>query len=217
MASEHCVNCVVIIFLIIGFIQVAVSSSSDPQLDALLKVFLSPSSSVNQSAKVSSETCDGKCYPEIGCTHGVANCLSVSCSDPEPLENIDTKFLFFSKNNQYDPYIVNFTLSEDELKNVPFNPNFFTVVLVHGYDDKYTENTSLGPIKNLYLNKMNDANIIAVDWSKGASNPSYQTGKANALVVGAQIALLMEKLDKVFGINLGQTLFIGFSLGGQVV
>ena len=50
-------------------------------------------------------------------------------------------------------------------------------------------------LKNALLDA-EDVNIIVVNWEKGA-NPKFDYGQAcaNTRVVGAQLALLMEKLE----------------------
>ena len=64
-----------------------------------------------------------------------------------------------------------------------------------------------------------DVNIICVDWSAGAAFPNYVRAVFNTRLVGGQVALLIENINKM---NNGQntnlkTHLIGFSLGAHVV
>ena len=68
----------------------------------------------------------------------------------------------------------------------------------------------------IYLQE--DVNVICVDWSAGAADPNYVRAAVNTRLVGRQVALLIENINKS---NNGQkinakTHLIGFSLGAHV-
>ncbi|XP_076811941.1 pancreatic triacylglycerol lipase-like [Clavelina lepadiformis] len=71
-------------------------------------------------------------------------------------------------------------------------------------------------LKNALLDA-EDVNIIVVNWEKGA-NPKFDYGQAcaNTRVVGAQLALLMEKLETYTGALPRNFHIMGHSLGAHI-
>jgi len=69
------------------------------------------------------------------------------------------------------------------------------------------------------LLKRFDANVVRVDWSIGAQGADwtqYPQAAANTQIVGAQIALFIQRLVERFGMRLDQFHIIGHSLGAHV-
>lgn len=60
-----------------------------------------------------------------------------------------------------------------------------------------------------------DLNVIVVDWSKGAKFP-YAKASINAMVVGAEIARLIDYLVNKTSTNVSMFHLIGHSLGSHV-
>lgn len=60
-----------------------------------------------------------------------------------------------------------------------------------------------------------DANVVLVDWQKGAAGPSYASAAANTQLVGRQLALLLTDMALV-GADHTNTHIIGFSLGAHI-
>lgn len=60
-----------------------------------------------------------------------------------------------------------------------------------------------------------NANIVLVDWHKGAAGPSYVSAAANTQLVGRQLALLLMEMIE-FGMNITKIHIIGFSLGAHI-
>lgn len=60
-----------------------------------------------------------------------------------------------------------------------------------------------------------DCNIICVDWENGATLPNYVRAAANTRLVGKQLAMLIQGLQKL-GLTLDKVHMIGFSLGAHV-
>ncbi|XP_076335858.1 pancreatic triacylglycerol lipase-like isoform X2 [Tachypleus tridentatus] len=69
-------------------------------------------------------------------------------------------------------------------------------------------------MKDKYLEKK-DYNIIVIDWTKGNTVPFHQAA-ANARLVGAELALLIRKLQQFKGIKPDNIHIIGHNLGSQV-
>lgn len=61
-----------------------------------------------------------------------------------------------------------------------------------------------------------EANVICVDWEKGAILPNYVKATANTRVVGKQVAMLLKGLVENNGLQLKTTHLVGFSLGAHV-
>ncbi len=64
------------------------------------------------------------------------------------------------------------------------------------------------------LLKVDDMNIVVVDWEKGAKKP-YSQAAGNLRLVGAQISHLIEMMNKDLGLSFKKVHLIGFSLGAQ--
>lgn len=60
-----------------------------------------------------------------------------------------------------------------------------------------------------------DANIVLVDWQKGAAGPSYISAAANTQLVGRQLALLLMDMMSM-GLDPSHVHIIGFSLGAHI-
>lgn len=59
--------------------------------------------------------------------------------------------------------------------------------------------------------------MICVDWSAGAADPNYVRAAVNTRLVGKQLAILIEGLNRHFQTNLNEKIHIvGFSLGAHV-
>ena len=62
-----------------------------------------------------------------------------------------------------------------------------------------------------------NCNVICVDWSAGAADPNYVRAAVNTRLVGKQLAILIDGINRHFKTNInGNTHVIGFSLGAHV-
>jgi pimeloyl-ACP methyl ester carboxylesterase len=89
-----------------------------------------------------------------------------------------------------------------------------TKFLIHGFLDSPTLTTLWHDLKNELL-QHGDYNVVIVDWSNG-NLPPYDQASANARVVGAQIAALVQQLVTLELISVADVHIIGHSLGAQV-
>lgn len=65
------------------------------------------------------------------------------------------------------------------------------------------------------VREQEDANIIFVDWEKGAAGPAYAVAAANTQLIGRQLAILI--MDMVaLNSDPDRIHLIGFSLGAHV-
>ena len=58
---------------------------------------------------------------------------------------------------------------------------------------------------------------MCIDWSAGAADPNYVRAAVNTRLVGKQLAILVEAINRHYKTNInGKTHLIGFSLGAHV-
>ncbi|KAG8189509.1 hypothetical protein JTE90_008471 [Oedothorax gibbosus] len=134
---------------------------------------------------------------------------------PQDRATIATKFVLFTKEHPKENHDLMATEDdEEEIEEWPIDPTHRTVFLVHGFFDSRLYGKWIEDLKdNILLNS--DFNVIAVDWSKGNTAP-YTRATANTRVVGAEIALLIQKLQKLKGVNPMDCHIIGHSLGSHI-
>lgn len=96
---------------------------------------------------------------------------------------------------------------------IDFNPAKETKFIVHGFFHSGAK---------VYFQEMKDAllgagdfNVIIVDWSKGNGLP-YTQATANTQIVGADIAILVNKLIASHGASADRIHCIGHSLGAHI-
>jgi len=61
-----------------------------------------------------------------------------------------------------------------------------------------------------------ECNVICVDWEAGAVIPNYVRAAANTRLVGKQLSMLLDGLNKHMGLPFHNIHVIGFSLGAHV-
>jgi len=90
-----------------------------------------------------------------------------------------------------------------------------TIFVVHGWTNSL-ESDYMTDIKDALLER-EDANVILVEWKKGASyNPRYYKSATNTRVVGAEIAFIMRRLMNEYKNTTPDSLWcIGHSLGAH--
>ncbi|GAV06858.1 hypothetical protein RvY_16774-2 [Ramazzottius varieornatus] len=136
---------------------------------------------------------------------------------PASPAEVDTKFLLYTAPNQMTGQLLNYAnVSSIHLSN--FQPGWPTVVITHGF--KTSTGTASLQWVMLYIDalfrRQGPGNYIVTDWSKGAQAPEYWAAAANAPLVGAQLARLIELLCEVKGAQPQSIQLIGFSLGAHV-
>ncbi|GBL97365.1 Pancreatic triacylglycerol lipase [Araneus ventricosus] len=132
---------------------------------------------------------------------------------PHDRSTINTKFFLYSKEQpkEYDEIHPS---DPEDIKDSHLNPDHRTVFIVHGFIDSRFYGKWMEEVKdNLLLH--NNYNVIIVDWSGGNGAP-YTQATANTRVVGAEIALLIQKLQKLKGVSPMNCHIIGHSLGAHV-
>ncbi|XP_076322219.1 pancreatic triacylglycerol lipase-like [Tachypleus tridentatus] len=182
---------------------------------SLLIFFLySAQLAVNANLRVKREE---KCYDELGCFENGGDFFDPVTRPidvlPQDRDVLNTKFhLYTTKNKEdYDDLDLD---DKDTITDSSFIPSADTKILVHGHSGNFKAEKWLEELKDKYLEK-GDYNVIIVDWSEANVVPFYQAA-ANARVVGAEIALLVQYLQELKGIKPENVHIIGHSLGSQV-
>ncbi|XKL61870.1 hypothetical protein PGB90_001703 [Kerria lacca] len=162
----------------------------------------------------SREICYGSIHV-VGCFLMPRTQISPLKKFPQAPEMIDTKFilltrsLLLSNSNRWLKYDDN----QESLKETNFNYTLPTKIIVHGFKGSGQDKGALD-IATAFL-ELENANIVLVDWHKGAAGPSYVSAAANTQLVGRQLALLLMEMIE-FGMNITKIHIIGFSLGAHI-
>jgi len=149
------------------------------------------------------------CCPRIGCFNVTSGHPMGHLDDPDCPEDIGVKFILINqKTNGLEEEFDHDTVPEE------FDPSKMTVFTIHGWKGKAT--TGWMDDMAHKLPKKFDANVILVDWYKGAQESYYPKSASNTQTVGAHVAAMMDGLNKDFGVDFDNMWCIGFSLGAHV-
>ncbi|XP_035226878.1 pancreatic lipase-related protein 2-like isoform X2 [Stegodyphus dumicola] len=132
---------------------------------------------------------------------------------PEPRSLIHTKFVLFTRNNIHQG---KFLVADNEtsIRESGFNANHSTRFIIHGYQENPLHDAWVLILMREFLN-YNDTNVVIVDWSAGSQAP-YIQAVANARVVGAEIARMVNALKKFGNLTTSMLHIIGNGLGAHV-
>ncbi|CAL1272120.1 unnamed protein product, partial [Larinioides sclopetarius] len=155
---------------------------------------------------------DSVCYDELGCfdKQGTFKHLKQL---PEPPETVNTQFLLYTKKNPIAPQFLDYKKPETII-NSNIDPKLPLKIITHGFGGK-NNLTWLWDMKNAFI-KMENVNVILIDWSLGARVPYYVAAAVNSELVGAQGANLYYTIKDKLGIMEKDLHVIGFSLGAHV-
>ncbi|XP_038629740.1 pancreatic lipase-related protein 2-like isoform X2 [Scyliorhinus canicula] len=126
-------------------------------------------------------------------------------------ENINTRFLLWTRQNPAAFQEIT-AINPSTIKGSNFDPTHKTRFIIHGYIDKGEESWLSDMCKELF--EVEDVNCICVDWVRG-SRTLYDQAVNNIRVVGAEIAYLIDVLEKDFNYTRSKVHIIGHSLGGH--
>ncbi|XP_033112929.1 pancreatic lipase-related protein 2-like [Anneissia japonica] len=148
-----------------------------------------------------------RCYGELGCFDAYGFPFNEL---PSSRDAVGTEFTLQTRDMTEDE-----SLSANDVSSSSFNSALPTKVIIHGFmedsEDWVTEMRRLLLIEGNY-------NVIIVDWKEGAEEYlwDYYDAVGNSRIVGAEIDLLITKLQSVYSISLDTIHLIGFSLGAHV-
>lgn len=93
-----------------------------------------------------------------------------------------------------------------------FDPVRPTRIFVHGF---YSDMTLMDSYAKSYLD-IGDFNFIAVDWLAGARTLNYPVARHRVREVGEALAVFIDHLVEVMGMNLEDLILVGHSLGAHI-
>ena len=127
---------------------------------------------------------------------------------PQEPNKISTKYLLFTGNNN-----VNGVYITSHNESQYFKVNFKTTFIVHGFLVTKIAKWMI-ELKDALL-KLEDINVIIVDWTKGNFFP-YSQATANTRVVGRDIAKVINSFIIKNILNANNCHIIGHSLGAHI-
>nr|XP_054766047.1 pancreatic triacylglycerol lipase-like isoform X2 [Lytechinus pictus] len=150
------------------------------------------------------------CFNDVGCF--ADDPCHIPGFPPRSPDIINTRFLLFTRTNRDDYQELNLHDVEG-LRASNFDPKRKTKMFVHGWWAYGLDPEELER-KDAFL-EMEDANVILVDWERGAAEPRYGVAHQNTRVVGRQIGLLARFLNLETGMYFRDVHLIGSSLGAH--
>ncbi|KAJ1527564.1 hypothetical protein ONE63_007530 [Megalurothrips usitatus] len=158
---------------------------------------------------------DHVCFPDLGCF----SLLEPWSSSKRPLprmnapEDVQTRFFLHNRNATAEP-IALVPVNETVANATALLKGARTFFVVHGFNDKTTA-AWVQELKDILLLKL-DCNVVLVDWAPGAmAARNYLQAASNTRIVGAEIARLVEALDRSELLPMDTLHVIGHSLGAH--
>lgn len=152
------------------------------------------------------------CYGDLGCFIDTQPFSGVPARPlallPESPDKVGAKFTLFTRQNRQDGVVIRYdTLSQ--LYKPELRTKFITHGFLHNANKKWVVD-----MKDALL-RVEDQNVITVDWSKGNGFP-YTQATANTQIVGAEIARLVNSMIANKGAKAADFHLIGHSLGAHI-
>lgn len=161
---------------------------------------------------LNSINCKSVCYQDYGCftdEYPFSGSINRPVSLlPQSPEKINTSFYLWNRGTTSDGE----TISRFNVTS-SFDSTLETKFIIHGFLDN-GKLPWIIDIKDALLENDN-YNVISVDWSDGAWWP-YTQATTNTQLVGAEISLIIKKLQKQKGLDLKDVHLIGHSLGAHI-
>ncbi|XP_077564581.1 pancreatic lipase-related protein 2-like [Haemaphysalis longicornis] len=156
------------------------------------------------------------CYIGLGCFHHPGGRFAPFGRLPESPEKVKTKFLLFSRRNRRWPIYLHYAGKFTRKVSKLFNKAKQLVFIIHGYTGDAYQPWE-GDLRDALL-KIEDMNVILVDWSRGCKSPFYAKAVANTALVGRQMSVLIQNLMSSFSWSVKPRLvhLIGFSMGAHI-
>ncbi|XP_068082337.1 pancreatic lipase-related protein 2 [Anabrus simplex] len=132
---------------------------------------------------------------------------------PEAPDVINTQFFLYTRSNVSLAQAVVYGDNIDSLKASNFKVGLPVKVLIHGYKSSGQDEGAVVGARAFL--KLINANVLLVDWEKGAAGPSYPVAVANTELVGRQLSLLLFDMISL-GTKPSDIHIVGFSLGAHV-
>jgi len=155
-----------------------------------------------------------RCFDDLGCfNNGGWFALRQPNKLPQSPQEIGAKFLLNTRiNRDGDDHVVIHYKDIEAVRSTYFDPRKDTKILVHGFLASGSQGEWVR-MAETFLDNF-DVNVIRVDWGSGNGFP-YEQATANTRVVGAEIALLIQRLCRQYSITPAKFHIIGHSLGAH--
>ncbi|KAM4636728.1 inactive pancreatic lipase-related protein 1-like [Discoglossus pictus] len=152
-----------------------------------------------------------KCFPNDGPWSN----LKRHCPMPEPQspEKINTTFHLYTRQNNYTPQVIS-ARNLSSISSSNFNSSKKIFFFIHGYFSNGYKPWNKEVC--LRILQVRDCNCIIVDWGEGANEIYYPQAASNVRIVGANLALCLQFLQREYKCNASDFYLIGESLGGHV-
>ena len=180
----------------------------------------------------------------VGCFPAPRTQISPLKKSPQPPETVDTKFFLLTRPALLanTSYVLKYGDNQKSLIQANFDGALPTKLIIHGFKGS-GQDRGAQDIASAFLDLVRErlvrscprsvrrtntchatyrssalqenANIVLVDWAKGAAGPSYIAAAANTQLVGRQIALLLMDMVSV-GLDPSNLHIVGFSLGAHI-
>ncbi|XP_054708873.1 pancreatic lipase-related protein 2-like [Uloborus diversus] len=186
-------------------------------LVCLSQIYIIKGSAIPLNASIADARSNEICMKELGCfsitddfksiLHRPINVL------PHDRVTINARCLLYTRKNAKEAHHL-IAGDKDSILESDLDPENPVIFIVHGFMDSELYGPWMVSMKDEFL-MSGEYNIIIVDWS-GGNKPPYYQATANTRVVGAEIALMIQTLEKLKGIKREDCHIIGHSLGSHV-
>ncbi|VVC40073.1 Hypothetical protein CINCED_3A010000 [Cinara cedri] len=149
----------------------------------------------------------------VGCFPVPRTGYSPIIKSPQSPDTVDTKFLVMTRENRSDLISITYGDERVSMLNSNLKPGLPTKIIIHGY--KGSGRDKGAKLLGDALLDLEDANVVFVDWEKGAAGPAYAVAAANTQLIGRQLAIMIMDMVELNS-DPGQIHIIGFSLGAHV-
>lgn len=169
-----------------------------------------------------SASCLGYLFPVMKRCFGDLGCFAIDgdfVKRPVQLlpispERLRTQFLLNTRENSAPSMEDSLKYTEEfSVRRSHFKPTRKTKIIVHGFTDNGGDGWLVKMMKAFLIN--DDFNVIRVDWKIGARIP-YELATANTRLIGAEIALLVNRICLWTGAKPQDFHILGHSLGSHV-
>lgn len=154
------------------------------------------------------------CYQDVSCFYRRGR-LALPSQFPSDPKIHPPRFLLYSRSSKYLPKTLWLRVNDSfrSLQQFAKIKPFF--IVVHGWLESAFVPWAQS-MKDALL-EQEDCNVLLVDWS-GLAATTYNNAAANTAAVGRELALVMQRLFKLFPATLSPALVhaIGYSFGAQV-
>uniref|UniRef100_A0A2C9JEY5 Lipase domain-containing protein n=1 Tax=Biomphalaria glabrata TaxID=6526 RepID=A0A2C9JEY5_BIOGL len=153
------------------------------------------------------------CYGVLGCFNNSAPYNNSFGDLPKSPEELGVRIWLFTRDNRSSHDVLNYT-DASSLSDSKFDPTKMTKFIIHGFSSSFEKTHWILEMKDKLLN-IGDFNVVAVDWSKGATFPDFPQATANLRLVATEVKLILDMMRNM-GLDMSKVHLIGHSLGAHL-